>query len=76
MLATLRLHSGLIIRRGTCTFVQKLNNVAARGAKYALIYKNGVVRSLATDRCACTRLTLCADFRHPFDQSLCFYADQ
>lgn len=30
----------VIIRRGTCTFVTKLANVAAYGAKYALIYNN------------------------------------
>ncbi|TEB21711.1 pyrolysin [Coprinellus micaceus] len=31
----------VIIRRGTCPFVQKLTNAAAKGAKYALIYDNG-----------------------------------
>ncbi|KIM45529.1 hypothetical protein M413DRAFT_442200 [Hebeloma cylindrosporum] len=31
----------VIIRRGTCTFTQKLGNVAAKGAKVALIYDNG-----------------------------------
>ncbi|KAI0081943.1 subtilisin-like protease [Panus rudis PR-1116 ss-1] len=31
----------VIIRRGTCTFVQKLTNVAAKGGKVALIYDNG-----------------------------------
>ncbi|KAI0645827.1 subtilisin-like protease [Trametes meyenii] len=31
----------VIIRRGTCTFVQKLTNVAAKGAQVALIYDNG-----------------------------------
>ncbi|KAJ3522214.1 hypothetical protein NMY22_g11986 [Coprinellus aureogranulatus] len=31
----------VIIRRGTCPFVQKLDNAAARGARYALIYDNG-----------------------------------
>ncbi|KAF9010760.1 pyrolysin [Cyathus striatus] len=30
-----------IIRRGTCSFVQKLTNAAAKGAKIALIYDNG-----------------------------------
>ena len=39
----------VIIRRGTCTFVQKLNNVAAKGAKYVFIYNNGGVCSLAMD---------------------------
>jgi hypothetical protein len=41
----------VIIRRGTCTFVQKLGNVAAKGAKYALIYNDGGVCGLVTDRC-------------------------
>ncbi|KXN90796.1 Minor extracellular protease vpr [Leucoagaricus sp. SymC.cos] len=31
----------VVIRRGTCTFVQKLTNAAAKGAKVALIYDNG-----------------------------------
>ncbi|TFK67380.1 subtilisin-like protease [Pluteus cervinus] len=31
----------VIIRRGTCTFVQKIANIQARGAKSALIYDNG-----------------------------------
>ncbi|KAF8634300.1 hypothetical protein AX17_004252 [Amanita inopinata Kibby_2008] len=31
----------VIIRRGSCTFVQKLTNIAAKGAKLALIYDNG-----------------------------------
>ncbi|KAH9484870.1 Minor extracellular protease vpr [Psilocybe cubensis] len=31
----------VIVRRGTCSFVQKLNNIAAKGAKVALIYDNG-----------------------------------
>ncbi|KDQ27552.1 hypothetical protein PLEOSDRAFT_1112600 [Pleurotus ostreatus PC15] len=31
----------VIVRRGTCTFVQKLGNVAAKGAKVTLIYDNG-----------------------------------
>ncbi|KAM6501852.1 pyrolysin [Amanita muscaria] len=31
----------VIIRRGTCTFVTKLANAAAKGAKVALIYDNG-----------------------------------
>ncbi|RDB16703.1 Minor extracellular protease vpr [Hypsizygus marmoreus] len=31
----------VIVRRGTCTFVQKLSNIAAKGAKVALIYDNG-----------------------------------
>ncbi|KAK2464348.1 hypothetical protein APHAL10511_003805 [Amanita phalloides] len=31
----------VIIRRGTCTFVQKLANIAAKGGKVALIYDNG-----------------------------------
>lgn len=30
----------VIIRRGTCTFVQKLQNAAAFGAQYFLIYNN------------------------------------
>lgn len=30
-----------IIRRGTCTFVQKMTNVAAKGGNFALIYDNG-----------------------------------
>ncbi|KAF6763345.1 pyrolysin [Ephemerocybe angulata] len=30
-----------IIRRGTCPFVQKLENLEAKGGKYALIYDNG-----------------------------------
>ncbi|KAF4599319.1 hypothetical protein EYR40_006411 [Pleurotus pulmonarius] len=31
----------VIVRRGTCTFVQKLQNVAAKGATVTLIYDNG-----------------------------------
>jgi hypothetical protein len=31
----------VLIRRGTCTFDNKLANVAAKGAKVALIYNNG-----------------------------------
>jgi len=31
----------VIVRRGSCTFVQKLSNIAAKGAKVALIYDNG-----------------------------------
>ncbi|KAJ7130843.1 subtilisin-like protease [Mycena crocata] len=31
----------VLVRRGTCTFVQKLDNIAAFGAKTALIYDNG-----------------------------------
>ncbi|KIJ56964.1 hypothetical protein M422DRAFT_238550 [Sphaerobolus stellatus SS14] len=31
----------VIIRRGTCTFVQKLTNIAAKGAVASLIYDNG-----------------------------------
>ncbi|KAI0779500.1 subtilisin-like protease [Fomes fomentarius] len=31
----------VLVRRGTCTFVQKLTNVAAKGAKVTLIYDNG-----------------------------------
>lgn len=31
----------VIIRRGTCTFAEKLKNVADKGAKVALIYDNG-----------------------------------
>ncbi|TFK44150.1 pyrolysin [Crucibulum laeve] len=31
----------VLIRRGGCTFVQKLTNAAAKGAKVALIYDNG-----------------------------------
>ncbi|KAJ1301871.1 hypothetical protein OPQ81_009098 [Rhizoctonia solani] len=30
----------VLIRRGTCTFLQKANNAAAKGAKYFLIYDN------------------------------------
>lgn len=30
----------VLIRRGTCMFSQKLENVAARGARYALFYNN------------------------------------
>ncbi|KAG8953405.1 hypothetical protein FRC04_002247 [Tulasnella sp. 424] len=30
----------VLIRRGSCTFVQKVTNAAAKGAKYALIYNN------------------------------------
>ncbi|KAI0823378.1 subtilisin-like protease [Trametes gibbosa] len=31
----------VIVRRGTCTFVQKLTNVAAKGGQIVLIYDNG-----------------------------------
>lgn len=31
----------VLIRRGTCTFVSKLENVAKKGARVALIYNNG-----------------------------------
>ncbi|KAI0633256.1 subtilisin-like protease [Trametes polyzona] len=31
----------VIVRRGTCTFVQKLTNVAAKGGQVVLIYDNG-----------------------------------
>ena len=30
----------VLLRRGTCTFVQKAQNAAAKGAKYLLIYNN------------------------------------
>lgn len=30
----------VLIRRGSCTFTQKVTNAAAKGAKYALIYNN------------------------------------
>ncbi|KAK5989663.1 Minor extracellular protease Vpr-like protein [Cladobotryum mycophilum] len=32
----------VLIRRGTCTFVQKAQNLAAVGAKYVMVYDNGV----------------------------------
>nr|CUX90926.1 serine peptidase S08 [Flammulina velutipes] len=31
----------VIVRRGTCTFVTKLANIAAKGGRYAFIYDNG-----------------------------------
>ncbi|KAI0786595.1 subtilisin-like protease [Abortiporus biennis] len=31
----------VIVKRGTCTFVQKLTNIAAKGARFSLIYNNG-----------------------------------
>ncbi|KAI0358577.1 subtilisin-like protease [Trametes cingulata] len=31
----------VIVRRGTCTFVQKLTNIAAKGGQVVLIYDNG-----------------------------------
>ncbi|KAJ2929699.1 hypothetical protein H1R20_g7387, partial [Candolleomyces eurysporus] len=31
----------VIVRRGTCTFVQKMENIKAKGAKQALVYDNG-----------------------------------
>ncbi|KAJ3554568.1 hypothetical protein NM688_g3038 [Phlebia brevispora] len=31
----------VIVRRGTCTFVQKLTNIAAKGGQVTLIYDNG-----------------------------------
>ncbi|KAF6763347.1 pyrolysin [Ephemerocybe angulata] len=31
----------VIVRRGTCSFVTKLQNIQAKGANYALIYDNG-----------------------------------
>lgn len=31
----------VIVRRGTCTFVQKIENIKAKGAKRALVYDNG-----------------------------------
>ncbi|KIP04605.1 hypothetical protein PHLGIDRAFT_492880 [Phlebiopsis gigantea 11061_1 CR5-6] len=31
----------VIVRRGTCTFVQKLTNIAAKGGNVSLIYDNG-----------------------------------
>lgn len=30
----------VLVRRGTCTFVQKLENVAAKGAQYVMFYNN------------------------------------
>lgn len=30
----------VLVRRGTCTFVQKLENVAAKGAQYVIFYNN------------------------------------
>ncbi|KAK0631138.1 peptidase S8/S53 domain-containing protein [Bombardia bombarda] len=30
----------VLIRRGTCTFVQKITNAAAKGAKYVMFYNN------------------------------------
>lgn len=29
----------VIVRRGTCTFVQKMENIKAKGAKQALVYE-------------------------------------
>jgi len=40
----------IIIRRGTCTLIQKLTNVASKGAKYVLIYNNGQVCGLMVDQ--------------------------
>ncbi|KAF9467400.1 pyrolysin [Collybia nuda] len=31
----------VVVRRGTCTFVDKITNIAAKGAKIAFIYDNG-----------------------------------
>ncbi|KIJ56962.1 hypothetical protein M422DRAFT_40528 [Sphaerobolus stellatus SS14] len=31
----------VLVRRGSCTFVTKLQNIAAKGARYSLIYDNG-----------------------------------
>ncbi|KAH9484892.1 Minor extracellular protease vpr [Psilocybe cubensis] len=31
----------VVVRRGTCTFVQKLTNIAAKGGQVSLIYDNG-----------------------------------
>lgn len=33
--------SVVVVRRGTCTFVQKLTNIAAKGGQVVLIYDNG-----------------------------------
>lgn len=30
----------VLVRRGSCTFVQKLQNVAAKGARYVIVYNN------------------------------------
>ncbi|PTB75520.1 subtilisin-like protein [Trichoderma longibrachiatum ATCC 18648] len=38
----------VLVRRGTCTFVQKAQNVAAKGAKY-LLYYNNIAGALAVD---------------------------
>lgn len=39
----------VLIRRGTCTFVQKAQNAAAAGAQYIIIYNNAPVGSGAFD---------------------------
>lgn len=38
----------VLVRRGTCTFVQKAQNVAAKGAKY-LLYYNTIAGALSVD---------------------------
>lgn len=38
----------VLVRRGTCTFVQKAQNVAAKGAKY-LLYYNNIAGALSVD---------------------------
>ncbi|KAK0388929.1 hypothetical protein NLU13_2506 [Sarocladium strictum] len=39
----------VLIRRGSCTFVQKAQNAAAKGARYIMFWNNVPVGSLATD---------------------------
>ncbi|KAK4150861.1 minor extracellular protease [Chaetomidium leptoderma] len=38
----------VLIRRGSCTFVQKVENAAAKGAKYVLFYNNAVGTALVS----------------------------
>jgi hypothetical protein len=38
----------VLIRRGTCTFVQKVTNAAAKGAQYVMFYNNAAGTSAVT----------------------------
>ncbi|KAF3074697.1 Minor extracellular protease vpr [Trichoderma lentiforme] len=46
----------VLVRRGTCTFVQKAQNVAAKGAKY-LLYYNNIAGALSVDVSTVTQIT-------------------
>ncbi|KFG80029.1 subtilisin-like serine protease PR1C [Metarhizium anisopliae] len=39
----------VLIRRGSCSFAQKVNNAVAKGAKYVIVYNNNAVGAIPMD---------------------------